>query len=254
MVGIAERAQTLHLRLNPAVELAPFADKFRSEGMVQIPLLFEDGSAESLRQLLTQNTPWRLTILEDGKPMSYSLAGIQQLGGQPVLQAKLKKVHEAARKQGGYCFYQYPMSQARFQGWDIGHPIHQLTDFLNTDAFLDIGRAITGEPRINKAEAMASLYAPGHFLTRHIDHGSNGERRAAYVIGMTRDWQADWGGLLLFYNERKDVIAGFTPRYNVITIFDTKYEHAVSQVANFAGAGRYSIAGWFRDDPAEKVF
>jgi SM-20-related protein len=243
----------LDLRLNSNLDLEAYASEFRARGIVQVQDLLASASAEALQQLLVKNTLWRLTFIDQGKPVAYAPDGVRQIG-EHAFQEKMRAVAEQARRDYGYCYYSYPMSQAQFQGWDPGHPLHEVTAFLNSEAYLGLGRAITGESRINKVEAMASLYAPGNFLTRHIDHGSNGERRAAYVIGLTPEWHADWGGLLLFYNERKDVLGGFTPRFNVVTIFDTKYEHAVSQVSTFAGGGRYSIAGWFRDDPNVEVF
>lgn len=243
----------LDLRLNPALDLAAYAAEYSARGMVQVQDLFAPESAEALAELLVKRTPWRVTFIDQGKPVAYAPEGVRQIG-QQAFQEKMRAVAERARADYGYCYYSYPLSQAQFQGWDPGHPLHEVTAFLNSEPYLALGRAITGEAGINKVEAMASLYAPGNFLTRHIDHGSAGERRAAYVIGLTSEWRADWGGLLLFYNERRDVIGGFTPRFNVVTIFDTKYEHAVSQVSSFAGGGRYSIAGWFRDDPAGKVF
>lgn len=241
-----------NLRLSSDLDLAAYAAEYRARGMVQIAGLFTPESASALTELLTKRTPWRQTFLDDGKPVSYNEAGIAQIG-QEAYRAKMAKVLDNGRKGYGYLFYQYPMSQARHQQWDVGHPIHSLTDFLDGEDFLGLGRAVTGVAGINKIEAMASLYTPGSFLTRHIDHGE-GTRRAAYVIGLSQQWRADWGGLLLFYDPKGDVTAGYTPRFNVVTIFDTKHEHAVTQVTNFAGAGRYSIAGWFRDDSAAGVF
>ena len=59
-----------------------------------------------------------------------------------------------------------------------GHPIHRMTEFLNGGDFLDLGRRVVGEPGIVKAEAHATNYGPGHFLTRHLDNGEDGARRA----------------------------------------------------------------------------
>ncbi|MCR6644892.1 MAG: 2OG-Fe(II) oxygenase [Terricaulis sp.] len=243
---------SLALRLSSAIDLSAYAAEYQARGMVQVQGLFTPESAEALSTLLTKHTPWRQTFLDEGKPVSFTEAGIAQVG-QAAYRAKMIKVLENGRKAYGYNFFHYPMSQAQHQGWDPGHSIHGVTAFLNGPDFLDLGRAVTGVGAINKVEAMASLYAPGSFLTRHVDHG-DGARRAAYVIGLSKEWQPDWGGLLLFYDGKGDVAGGYAPRFNVVTIFDTKHEHAVTQVANFAGASRYSIAGWFRDDRSERVF
>lgn len=236
------------LTLNPALNLAPYAETFRRTGIVQVADVFEPASAETLLALLSKGVPWRLNFLENGKAMSYAPDGIDAIGRE-AFQAKIAAVQERARLGDGYMFAGYPMSQAREQGWDPGHPIHDVCGFLNGPAFLGLGRKVVGLDSLNRAEAFATLYTPGHFLTRHIDHGVNNERRAAYVISLCRDWKPDWGGLLLFFDEKNDVFAGFKPRYNVVTIFDVKHAHAVTQVASYAGAGRFSISGWFRDDP-----
>jgi Rps23 Pro-64 3,4-dihydroxylase Tpa1-like proline 4-hydroxylase len=38
----------------------------------------------------------------------------------------------------------------------------------------------------------------------------------------------------------------------VLTIFDIKYLHTVTQVSSFAGGARISLTGWFRDDPTRR--
>ena len=111
---------------------------------------------------------------------------------------------------------------------------------------------MTGVQGITKADAHATAYGPGHFLTRHLDYGEDRERRAAYVLGMTEGWQPDWGGLLLFLNKKQDISEGYLPRFNVLTIFDIKHLHTVTQVASFAGKLRTSVTGWFRDDPTAR--
>jgi len=69
---------------------------------------------------------------------------------------------------------------------------------------------------------------------------------------MTKDWQPDWGGLLLFLDDKQDVVQGFLPRFNVLTVFDINYLHTVTQVSSFAGKLRTSVTGWFRDDAVAK--
>ncbi len=237
------------MRLNPALALSPYAKLYKERGIVQIPDIFEPVAANALVEMLAKETPWRLTFTDErDEAVHYARAEIDAMG-KDAFQAKARGVMERARKNIGYLFYSYPMVEAYLNGWNPGHPIHQMTEFINGPEFLGLGRTILGQPAVNKAEALATLYAPGHFLTRHLDHGDKGERRAAYVIGLSKDWQPDWGGLLLFLNPKNDVAEGFLPRFNVITIFDTKFIHTVTQVSTFAGAGRYSIAGWFRDDP-----
>lgn len=240
------------LRLNPHLDLAPYAETFRLRGIVQIPDILEAEAAEAVSALLGGGIPWRL-ILTDGadKPIHFSRAEIQALG-EPRFQSMMQDALARARQNRGYVYTMYPMIEAYMRGWDPGNPIHLMTEFINSAEYLDLGRTVCGIPAITKADAHATLYGPGHYLTRHLDHGEDRERRAAYVMGFTRNWQPDWGGLLLFLNEKQDISEGYLPRFNVLTIFDIKYLHTVTQVSTFAGAGRYSVTGWFRDDPAKR--
>lgn len=237
------------LRLNPSLDLAPYAAIYAARGIVQIPNVLETATAEAVRELLLRGTPWR-SLLTDGadKPIHFSPAELQALGKEKAA-ALMQDAMARARLNRGFVYNVYPMIEAYMRGWDAGHPIHQLTEFINSDVYLDLGRRVTGVAGINKADAQATLYAPGHFLTRHVDFGDDFERRAAYVMGFTKGWQPDWGGLLLLLNEKQDVSEGYLPRFNVLTIFDIKYLHTVTQVSTFAGGVRTSITGWFRDDP-----
>jgi Rps23 Pro-64 3,4-dihydroxylase Tpa1-like proline 4-hydroxylase len=63
---------------------------------------------------------------------------------------------------------------------------------------------------------------------------------------MTPRWRVDWGGLLLFVDERGNVSRGLTPAFNALNLFRTPQPHTVSAVAPFAGANRLSITGWLR--------
>ena len=120
-------------------------------------------------------------------------------------------------------------------------------------AFIAFAKTLIGESRLTKIDCHATNYQPGHFLTRHVDEGDKLERRAAYTIGFSRRREPDWGGLLLFLDERLNIKNGFTPGFNLLTVFDGLMPHTVTAVSPFAPAPRLSIAGWFRDDaPARR--
>jgi SM-20-related protein len=242
----------VELRLNPKLDLAPYAQTYRERGLVQIPEIFEPETAEAIHGMLAGAIPWRLLFTDpNDKPVHYTQEEWNGLS-QEQRTAFMQDVHKRARENRGYLYYTYPMIEAYLRGWEQGHPIHQMTELINSDEFLGLGRDVTASPAINKADAHACQYRPGHYLTRHLDEGDDKERRAAYVLGFSKDWQPDWGGLLLFLKQNQDVDFGFLPRFNNLTIFDIKYLHTVTQVSNFAGAPRLTITGWYRDDPIKR--
>ena len=243
---------SLTLRLNPALDLGRYAEIYARRGIVQIPGLFETPVADGLERLLAGPLPWRLLMTDQNdKPIHFSAAEAQAAGREKI-DSLIKDAFARARQNRGYFYNTYPMIEGYLRGWDPGHPIHRVTEFINSPEFLGLGRRVTGVAGITKADAHATAYHPGHYLTRHLDYGDDHERRAAYVLGFSRNWQPDWGGLLLFLSERQDVTEGYLPRFNVLTIFDIKYLHTVTQVSSFAGGVRRSITGWFRDDPAAR--
>jgi Rps23 Pro-64 3,4-dihydroxylase Tpa1-like proline 4-hydroxylase len=235
-------------RLNPDLDLDSLARTYAQDKFVQIEGLFDDGTAGEIEGMLA-TLPWRLVCQDNTERNvlidSEQLAAMSQADRRELEDGILRR---AARNMG-FTYNIYPMIQARLSGWDRGHPIHDLTDFLNTPRFIELARRLIGHPGVSKIDAQATNYQPGHFLTRHADAGQNGERRAAYTIGFSRRWQPDWGGLLMFLDERLDVARAYTPRFNTLTVFDGLKVHSVSAVAPFAPAPRLSVVGWFRDDP-----
>ena len=237
------------LRLNPALQPEDFATAYRADKFVQIPNVFEPELAQAISETL-KRLPWRLCYHDPERgTVQLSQAEIQALG-QAGMAERMQKVMALATRNHGYCYNTYHMIHARSDGSDPGHPIHQLTAFLLSDEFLRFGGAIIDHANLTQVDAHATLYTRGSFLTRHVDEGSNRERRAAFTLSFCENWQTDWGGLLMFLDPQStDVTSAWVPRFNTLTIFDGMRVHAVSPVSPFAGNGRYAIAGWFRDDP-----
>ncbi|MGH8398608.1 MAG: 2OG-Fe(II) oxygenase family protein, partial [Gammaproteobacteria bacterium] len=69
------------------------------------------------------------------------------------------------------------------------------------------------------------------------------------VLNLTKDWQADWGGLLQFLGEDGKVVDTFFPSFNSLMLFQVPMWHHVSYVTPFAGHGRYAITGWGMSKP-----
>lgn len=124
--------------------------------------------------------------------------------------------------------------------------LNRFVDFLNSPRFIEFARRLTGVADIEWADAQATRYGPGHFLTRHDDSTGARNRRVAYVMNLTPTWNTDWGGQLQFIDADGHVARAFSPAFNALNLFTVPQLHAVSVVAPFAAAPRYSITGWLR--------
>lgn len=238
------------LALNPALVAADHAEIYARDGMVQIGDFLTRESAEWLATALEQATPWRLALSHQGRGQLLKAEDARVLGAAE-LQRRVGLAAADASSGFAFVYQAYPIISAMLDGENPGHPTHVLAEFFNSPAFLAFARAVTGEANLTKIDAQATCFQPGNFLTLHDDTG-DGERRAAYTLGLTREWRGDWGGQLLFHDEAGDVVRGFKPRFNAWTVFRTPQLHSVSQVANYATQSRLTVTGWLRDDPPYK--
>ena len=123
--------------------------------------------------------------------------------------------------------------------------VHDVFDYLNSPDVFSLIEGITGHKALTYADAQYTSYSFGHFLTRHNDDVGEEGRRVAYVLGLSKDWHPDWGGLLHFFEEDGAPRDFWIPKFNTLSLFDVRHVHSVSYVTPFAQEPRLSLTGWF---------
>ena len=234
----------LRISLSPA-RTADAASSFARSGIIRIGDLFAAEVADSLYRHLDTDIEWGRAVTQAGEvwDLAPELVAEMDRGKDGELLAGL---HERASDSFQFLFDSLIVSVDPLARTARGLLVDRLLDALNHPASLDTFRAITGEPAIRIINGQATRYLPGHFLTSH-DDGIDGEDRvAAYVINLTRNWRADWGGLLQFHNASDDIPLALKPGFNTIHLFRVPRQHSVSYVTPFAAAPRYAITGWLR--------
>lgn len=237
--------------IDPPVKLAThtnvehIAQMYARVGRVHITPALSRECAERAYRSLVEEVPWQLH-LNDGDKV-HDIAQ-EQLRLLPEATRVLLHERVQANAQRGfqYVFDNFPLSDAHALGRNLDIYAMRVFEFLNSPDFLEFARQVTGSDAITMTDAQATLYRPGHFLTRHDDLASGAERIAAYVLNLTPQWRSDWGGILNFLDADGHVAEGYTPAFNALNIFKVPQPHSVSYVAPFAQAGRYSITGWLR--------
>ncbi len=229
------------LSLNPDLDIAQLAAEYARGGKVRIANVLTPDSAEALAACLETETPYKIVTLNgEGLPAQMHSQNI------PWHDPGIRSAVERARDRFSYVYKSFPMLAAYERGEHPGHALHAVYEFLNSRPFIELVKSVTGHHDVVRADAQATRYEPGCFLTTHNDFQPGHRRRAAYVLGMTRRWRIDWGGLLIFFDEAGHVTAGDMPGFNTLDLFTTPRLHAVTQVSLFAGAPRHSITGWAR--------
>jgi Rps23 Pro-64 3,4-dihydroxylase Tpa1-like proline 4-hydroxylase len=231
---------------NPALQAAMVRPVLEKMGRIHLPHFFKPDCAERIYRCLDSETPWQLHLNDGARNFDPPDEQVRLLpeASRVLLLDKVYGNAAANRFQGLY--HTFPIFDAYHAGNRMDLYLMRVYEFLNSPPFLDFARAATGVSAIALVDAQATLYRPGHFLTEHDDRAHDKDRVAAYVLNFTREWRADWGGILQFIDADGHVAEGYTPAFNALNLFRVPQRHSVSFVAPYARAGRYSITGWLR--------
>jgi Rps23 Pro-64 3,4-dihydroxylase Tpa1-like proline 4-hydroxylase len=204
------------VRMHSRLDEALVARVFRAAGRVHIPEFLDVASAARIHRALAVETPWRAVLFDGREHRELEVASLSEL---PARERKAIIAHVDAAASRGFS-YRYA-SFRLYENWQ--HGLHRdawlmrVLEFLNSPPFLELMRRVTGDLLIGYADAQATKYGPGDFLTRHDDRIDGKDRRAAL---------------------------------NALNLFRVPMLHAVTQVSSFAVAPRCSITGWLRRQQA----
>jgi hypothetical protein len=233
--------------LAPSLDVAALSAMFARNGRLQIVDFLEEGSAKALYGALAGSAAWRLAANRGEQVIDFTPETTANWG--PEGWSKLQR----AVAMGGRFGFQFLYEVIRLPKPDSAQPAEPVlpllaafADFMSSPAVVAFLRAVTGDETIGFADAHASRYSPGHFLSTHDDRIVSQGRRAAYSLNLTPEWRPDWGGLLLFYDTAGNVVRGYTPGFNILNLFAVPQAHSVSYVTPLAGAPRYAVTGWLR--------
>ena len=233
--------------LNPSLDVAALAQRYREKQRLQIPDILDAELAERIHQCLTRETPWGVVYNEGARNVTVEAEELRTMRPEERGRRAMLATQRAGR-EFQFLYHAYLMLTNYQAGKNKDLFLNTIFEGLNSEPMLDLVRAVTGIPTIIKCDAQATLYAPGHFLTRHNDDADvTLHRRVAYVLGFTKSWHPDWGGLLQFYDDNDNVTDVFMPRFNSLSLFTVPQYHAVTYVAPYAPMGRLAITGWFQD-------
>jgi Rps23 Pro-64 3,4-dihydroxylase Tpa1-like proline 4-hydroxylase len=235
----------LSFAINPALDPARLAPQFIGRGRVHVPEFLVPPAAEQVHRYLAQSAEWSL-VLHDGANVREATPE-QRRNADEIWEREMAAFAYARAREGFEFLYEHRRvaDDPRERAADPS-PVARLVDFLNSPVFLEFARRLTGQPDIVRADAQATRYRPGDFLTQHDDFDKTGRklRRAAYVFNLTPRWQPDWGGQLQFIGPDGHVAEAWVPRFNALNVFAVPQPHSVSIVAPFAVGARYSVTGW----------
>jgi Rps23 Pro-64 3,4-dihydroxylase Tpa1-like proline 4-hydroxylase len=234
------------MQFNAGLKANDLARRFRQNKRLVIRDVLTPHVAEQIHTCLAGQVKWGLAYQDEHGPQHVEPARLDAMP-RADLEALTSRIEARATQGFQFRYRCYPMLDAYLQRRDPGLLLHQVFEFINAPTMLDFVRGITGMKHVVRADAQATLFAPGDFLTLHNDFDAQKGRLVAYVMGFTKNWRPDYGGMLQFMDDKHNVEQGFLPHFNSLMLFSVPQLHAVTYVPPFAPIGRYSITGWFQD-------
>lgn len=229
--------------LNPALDVRTLAEEFSRNNRIQVRDVLMPDAAEALHHCLAKQVPWGLAYI-DGE--ENKLIQADKVAGFTAADWSALDTRVQARPESTFQFLynSYMMISAYKEKRNPQLILHDMVEWINSPAFLQLIRAVTGIGSIMGADAQATRYMAGHFLRKHNDQVGNQYREIAYVLNLTKDWKPEWGGLLQFMDEGGTVTETYMPTFNSLTLFRVPMWHHVNQVAPSVSSARYAITGW----------
>ena len=234
------------LMIDPRVNPADMADVFAHLGRIHVPGFLAESSARRLHRALAEERSWMCSTTSTGTSIDIPVEYFDRFTPEQATDF-ITLAHAEARDGFHYMFDNIRISDAVIKAEPVSPALAEFYAFVNSDAFLEFIRRLTGDARPAYVDAQATRYEAGHYLTQHDDEKPGAGRLYAYVMNLTPEWRTDWGGLLTFIDRDGHVAEAYTPRWNALNLFRVPAHHSVSSVAPFAGGARLSITGWVRD-------
>ena len=247
MESDAAGAATATFALDPLMDVAGHAARYARHGRVQVPHVLAGDGALRPQRWLAHEAPWMLVFNHGDQLYELDAAARARLSPQQATDL-VRAAHHSARRGFQYLYENVRVPDARVERAATPGLLARFADFLNSPPFLDVARRLVGRDDITFADAQATCYREGHFLTTHDDAVPGKNRVAAFVFNFTAEWRAEWGGQLQFVGEDGAVVEGWVPRFNALNLLRVPQPHLVGCVTPLAGAqaARHSITGWLR--------
>ncbi|WP_444903915.1 2OG-Fe(II) oxygenase [Microbulbifer sp. CnH-101-E] len=231
--------------ISPDLNIDRLREEYLRESVVRVSNILQSQSASDLFSFLTGQKEWNLSFNKLG---SHTDIGFSDYCSWNSKQKDTLNdiIWSQAEEEFQYLYKSIPIFDICNREYGQDKRFLGIFELVNSQPFLSLMRSITGDQSISFADVQATCFDRGHFLKEHDDGVLGKNRVAAYVINLTPNWNADWGGILHFNRGEVSAVKGLVPTFNTVNLFKVPQKHSVSYVTPFARGSRYSITGWLR--------
>lgn len=239
--------------LNPQLAAAEtFGPAFAHNGFVQIHDFLHPDLAEKIRTAMFSETPWYLTYRDNAETVRLHARKSSKLGRMQHAQLD-NRVYETGQTQPQFYYHNFMFTDPEVRREWPNIYLNSLYDVLNSGEVLAFARAVASREDIVAIDGQATRYHPGHYLGFHSDADAGTGRVCAYMIGFSKSWKPDAGGMLTFFEKSGQGCVGILPTFNTLTVFSVPVTHAVQMVTPVAHEPLLSVAGWFLSEEPDHL-
>ncbi|MDB5702159.1 MAG: proline hydroxylase [Sphingomonadales bacterium] len=229
--------------IDPRHDPRLLAATFARTGRIRISNFLLRDAAEMLHDELAASAAWRRVINGKDKVFEISRADFASL--DPGYRIQIQDRITAASLNGFQFTYEtIRISDDMVERGKSKTALDAFLDFMNGVDVRQFFRDLTQATRVDLIDGQATAYGPGDFLSRHDDNVVGKRRLGAYVLGLTKNWQQQWGGALQFHAGAPET---WTPAFNTLALFVVPQQHSVDHVSSDADRLRLSVTGWLRN-------
>ncbi|QOL27158.1 2OG-Fe(II) oxygenase [Thalassotalea sp. LPB0316] len=229
-------------KTKPSTDLV---ESFKANGFIKVKQALTQETAQLIYQQIAEQPLWNLVFDANGKHQDLNSQEVAKWSEQQKDDLQ-RIIYQQAQSGFQYHYETIPLYDIYQNNLMPGHFFNQIIEFINQESSLDFFRELLSAPDIAFADGQITRFSAGHFLNVHNDDVENKNRIAAYVINLTPEWQANWGGALHLLDDNGAIKQSFLPTFNEINIFKIPVDHYVGYVSPFATKPRLSITGWLR--------
>lgn len=228
--------------VNFSLYLEELKQEFQEKGMVVIPNLLDQASAEDTWHYYFHQPQeyWDLALYPDD---FNDYGGYYNCYRAKIGDPEIERLEPYVRDLNNQGLFSYIYNRT-----DETYPV---LDVFKLDEFIDIISYITGYENLefDPMWTLISNYESGHYNGPHID-GING--RVAFIYHLSRNWRPGYGGLFLELTEDQKNTKGIVmPEFNKLVLLDVKNDsrgtpHLVTEVAQGTNNKRLAYTGWYQ--------
>lgn len=231
--------------LSPDLDQPALSSHFAAHGWVRIPGFLQAPGAAALVRSLLGRDDWRRTFIHNFERVDVDRRQYEALPEHDRREIE-RGIALHAREDFAYRYENIRVPTAAQRRAASDDPLCAFARWMSDGPPREFLRAVTGDQRIVFADAHATAFSAGDFLTGHNDDVGGKNRMAAYVLGLTPQWRIEWGGLLMLHGADGDIERALVPAFNTLSLFAVPKMHSVSEVSASAPRRRVSVTGWLR--------